>query len=106
MIGIRIGITSPATGLKICAITAGLKKYKPIIKKKKKEHDKIVFLAKFKLNSIEVLTSKALVDSNICHDDSLLIDVLKELYDKKKEIKNSNNIKIQTIYKTMLKMKE
>ena len=34
-IGIPIGITSSAIGLKIYAITAGTKKYKPIIKKKK-----------------------------------------------------------------------
>ena len=30
--------------------------------KKKKNHDKIVLLAKSKLNSIEVLISKALID--------------------------------------------
>ena len=40
--GISIGITSSAIGLKICAITAGIKKYKSIIKKKKKKHDKMV----------------------------------------------------------------
>ena len=37
LIGILIGITSSAIGLKICAITAGIKKYKSIIKKKEKE---------------------------------------------------------------------
>ena len=42
--------------------------YKLMIKKKKKKHDKIVLLAKAKLNSIEVLVSKALIDSNISHD--------------------------------------
>ena len=42
LIGIPIGITSFAIGLKICAITAGIKKYKSIIKKKKKKHDKRV----------------------------------------------------------------
>ena len=42
--------------------------YKLMIKKKKKKHDKIVLLAKDKLNSIEVLVSKALIDSNISHD--------------------------------------
>ena len=36
LIGIPIGITSSAIGLKICAITAGIKKYKSIIKKKRK----------------------------------------------------------------------
>ena len=35
-IGIPIGITSSAIGLKICAITTGIKKYKSLIKKKKK----------------------------------------------------------------------
>ena len=54
LLGIPIGITSSAIGLKICAITAGIKKYKSIIKKKKKKHDKIVLLAKSKLSSIEV----------------------------------------------------
>ena len=48
LIGISIGIKSSAIGLKICAITAGIKKYKSIINKKKKKHDKIVLLAKSK----------------------------------------------------------
>ena len=41
--------------------------------------------AKFELNSLEVLISKALIDSNISHEESVLInDVLKE-YDHMKE---------------------
>ena len=32
LIGISIGITSSEMGLKICAITAGIKKYKSVIK--------------------------------------------------------------------------
>ena len=89
MIGIPIGITSSAIGLKICAITAGIKKYKSIIKKKKKKHDKIVLLAKSKLNSIEVLISKALIDSNISHDEFVLMNnVLKEYDNMKEETKN------------------
>ena len=70
---------------KICAITAGIKKYKWKIKKEKKKHDKIVLPAKSKLNSIEVLISKTLIDSNISHEEFISIgNVLKE------EIKNSN----------------
>ena len=92
LLGIPIGITSSAIGLKICAITAGIKKYKSIIKKKKKKHDKIVLLAKSKLNSIEVLISKALIDSNISHDEYVLINnVPKECYDMKEEMKNFND---------------
>ena len=40
-----LGIRSSAVGLKICAITPGIKKYKSIINKtNKKKHDKIVLL--------------------------------------------------------------
>ena len=79
LIGIPIGTTSSSIGLKVCAIDAGTKKYKIIIKKKKKKHDKIVLLAKSKLNNIEVLISKALIDSVISHDEFVLINnMLKE----------------------------
>ena len=75
-----------AIGLQICAITAGIKKYIWIIKKKKKKHNKTVFIEKFKLNSIEVSIYKALVDSNLSHDEFVLINnVLKEFDDMKKE---------------------
>ena len=53
LVGIPIGITSSATGLKFCVITAAIKNYKSIIKRKKKQYDKILSLAKSKLNSIE-----------------------------------------------------
>ena len=82
LVGIPIGITSSETGLKICVITAGIKKYKSIIKKKKKKHDKIFSLAKSKVNRIEVLIYKALIDSNIIHDGFVLANnVLKEYGD-------------------------
>ena len=42
LIGIPLGITSSAIGLNICAITAGIKKCKSIIKKKKKNRGRIV----------------------------------------------------------------
>ena len=46
-------------------------------------------LEKTKLNSVEVLIFKALIDSNITHDEFVLIDdALKEYIDMKKEIKN------------------
>ena len=48
--------------------------------------------AKSKLNSIKVLFSKALNDSNITQGEFLLTNsVLKEPYDIKKEITNSYN---------------
>ena len=70
-------------------LTAAIKKYQSIIKKKKKKDDKIVLSAKTKLNSIEVLISKALIDLNISHDEFVLVNnVLKEFDDMKEEIKN------------------
>ena len=49
-------------------------------------------LPKPKLNSIEVLISKALIDSNIGYDEFVLIsNVLKEFYDMEKEIKSPHN---------------
>ena len=78
-----------AIGLKICAMAAGIKKYKSIIKKKKKKHDKIVLLAKSKLNNIGVLISKALIDSNISSDEFVLINNVQKDYNKmKEEIRN------------------
>ena len=69
LLGIPIEITSSAIGSTICAIIPGIKKYKSIIKKKKRKHEKIVLLPKSKLNSIEFLISKGLIDSNISHDE-------------------------------------
>ena len=89
LIVIPIGIRSSAMGLKIFAITAGIKMSKSRIKKKKKKHNKIVLLAKFKLNSIEVLISKAFIDSVISHDEFVLINNVQTEYEEtKEEIKN------------------
>ena len=42
LLGIPIGITISVIGLKICPITAGIKKYKSIIKKRKSSTIKII----------------------------------------------------------------
>ena len=87
--GIPKGITSSATGLKIGAVTLGIKNYKSIIKKKKKKNDKIVPLSKSKLNRIEVLISKTLIHSNISHDEFVSTNnMLKKYQEMKEEIKN------------------
>ena len=81
-----MGITSSVIGLKIRAITAEIKKYRSVIKKKKKKHDEIVLLAKSNLNSVEVLISKAWIDSVISHEDSVLIDNELKEYNKNEKI--------------------
>ena len=87
LVGIFVGIKSSAVGLKICVITAGIKKYESINKKNKKNHDKTVSLAKSKLNSRDVLIVKALIDSNIIYDEFVSIK-LQEYDDMKEEIKD------------------
>ena len=67
LVGIPVGITSSAVGLKIWVTIEVIKKHKSIIETKKKKHDIIVLLAKSKLNSIEVLVNKSLFDSHITH---------------------------------------
>ena len=56
LVGIPIRTTSTSIELKICAKTAGIKRYKSIIYEKKKKHDEKVLLAKSTLNSIIVFT--------------------------------------------------
>ena len=46
------------------------------MKKKKTKHDMIVIPAKTKLNNIEVLISKALIDSDISHDKFISISTV------------------------------
>ena len=53
------------------------------------KHDKIVLIAKSKLNGIEVLSFKALIDSVISHDEFVLINkALKEYNEMTEEMKN------------------
>ena len=86
LVGIPEGSASSAVGWKTCK---SIKKYKSIIKKKKKKHNKTVLLAKTKLNSIEVLISKALIELNINHDEFVLINnALEEYNNMKEQIKN------------------
>lgn len=67
--GVPVGTTSSAVGLKIFVITTEIKKRKSITKKKKKRLNKIVLLAKSKLDTIEFLISKTSIDSYINHKE-------------------------------------
>ena len=84
LVAISVGVTSSAVEIKICAITAGIKKHKLIIKKKKKKHDQIVLLGIDKSDTIEVLISKALIDSYISLDKFASVNnELREYYEMK-----------------------
>ena len=64
---------------------------------KKKKHEKVIMLAKSKLNSIEILISQALTDMDISHEE--FITILKE---KDKDEKMKDNLRSENgEYKTM-----
>ena len=76
-----------------------MKMCKPLIKKKKKKQDKIVLLAKTKLN-IEFLISRALICSYIsCNDFVLVNNALREYGDIKVAI---TNLKISMVLSKIL----
>ena len=51
----------------------------------KKKHDKLLSLVKPKLKSLEILNSKALIHSNISHDELFLINNVPREFDDMKE---------------------
>ena len=58
------------------------------MRKKKKKQDKIKFLPRTKINTIEVLISKDLINSYISHDEVVLVNNLLREYDNiKKQLK-------------------
>ena len=54
-------------------------------KKRKKKHNKIIPLAKSKLNTIDMLLSSALNDSKISHEEFTNIIAEKNMYENMKE---------------------
>ena len=62
-----------------------------ITRNKKKKHDKILTLAKSKLNSIEALISEALIDMDISHEDFVTLLKEKDKYEKMKGNLRSEN---------------
>ena len=64
-------------------------------RKKKKKHDKILMLAKCKLNSIETLVLQALTEMEISHEEFITILKEKDKYKKMKENLRSENEKYE-----------
>ena len=79
-----VGIASASLTLIFSVTTGIVKKLLNITRSKKKKHDKILILAKSKLNSIETLIYQALTDLDISHEE--FVTILKEK-DKCKKIK-------------------
>ena len=67
----------------IFSLTTGIiKKLLSIIRNKKKKYDKILMLAKSKLNSIKTLLSQALIDMEISHEEFITFVNERDKYKK------------------------
>ena len=85
VVGIPVGIAGSSLTL-IFTIGMGINKsLLKVTKKRKKKHNKIIALAKSKLNTIETLLSSALNDSRISHEEFTNIITEKNIYENIKE---------------------
>ena len=81
MVGIPVGLAGASLTVEFSLTTGIVKKLLNVTRKKKKKHNKIVMLAKSKLNSIETLMSRALIDLDISHEEFKTIANKKEKYE-------------------------
>ena len=85
IIGAPVLLTSASLTLFFSLTTGIVKKLLNITRNKKKKHDKILMLAKSKLNSIETIISQALIDMDISHEEFVTILKEKDKYEKMKD---------------------
>ena len=105
IIGAPVGIASASLTLIFSLTTGIVKKLLNITRKKKKKHDKILMLAKSKLNSIETLISQALIDLDISHEEFVTILKEKDKYKKMKENLRSENEECKIMRLSSIKSK-
>ena len=80
-----IGIRSASLSLAFSLRTGLVKKLLKPTRNKKRKHNKIIMLARSKLNSIESKISKALISNQISHEDFITIISDEKNYRKLKE---------------------
>ena len=81
VLGIPLGITGASLTLLFTISTGINKSLLQLTKKRKKKHNKIIALAKNKLNMIDTLLSSALNDSKISHEEFSNIITEKNMYE-------------------------
>ena len=85
VIGLPLGIAGSSLTLIFTVSTDINKSLLKVTKKRKKKHNKIIELAKSKLNTIDTLLSSALNDSKISHEEFNNIITEKNIYENIKE---------------------
>ena len=99
-----VGIASASLTLLFSLTTGIVKKLSNITRKKKKKHDKVLMLAKSKLNSIDTLISQALIDMDISHEEFITILKEKDKYEKMKDNLRSENEKYKIMRLSSVKL--
>ena len=84
IVGAPVGIANASLALIFSLTTGIVKKLLNKTRNEKKKHDKILMLAKSKLNSIETLISQALIDMDISHEEFVTVLKEKDKYEKMK----------------------
>ena len=105
VVGAPVGIARARFTLIFSLTTAIVRKLQSITRNKKKKHDKILMLAKSKLNSIETLVSQALTEMEISHEEFVAILKEKDKYEKMKENVRSENEKQELMRLSSVKSK-
>ena len=82
IVGIPVGIAGASLTLIFTATTGVVKNLLNITRKKKKKHNKIIALARSKLNIIETLISQALIGFEISHEEFSKIIYEKNNYEQ------------------------
>ena len=91
VVGIPAGIAGASLTLILTITTGVVKPFLNITRKKKKKHNKIIALARSKLNIIENLISQGLIDFEITHEEFSKIIYEKNNYEQ--IIDNISNVK-------------
>ena len=104
-VGAPAGIASASFTLIFSLTTGIIKKLLSITRNKRKKHDKIIILAKSKLNSIETVISQALIDMKISHKKFVAIFKEIDRYKKMKENARSENEKQEIMRLSSIKSK-
>ena len=104
IVGAPVGIASASLTL-FFSLTTGITKLQNITRNKKKRHDKILMLAKSKLNSIKTLISQALIDMEISHEEFITILKEKDKYEKMKDNLRGKNEKYKIMRLSSIKSK-
>ena len=100
VIGVPAGIIGSSCSFTFSITSGFIKKFLETIRNNQEKHNKIVMLAKSKLNSIENKISKALIDNEISHEGFEIIINKEKIYRELKEsirMMNSHRNDVQKV---------